>query len=82
MGETTALGKVSSSEASVLLSTEPLFAAVFASSLLGEELGWNAAAGGALIVGACLCNAATPQQVRALLSIAPSAEPEEERRSN
>ena len=57
-GETTALGKVSSSQASVLLATEPLWAALFAALLLGEGLGLNGAAGGALIVGACVVNAA------------------------
>lgn len=76
LGETTALGKLSSSEASVLLSTEPLWAALFAAGLLGEALGWNDGAGGALIVGACLVNAATPQQVRELLSIAEPADAE------
>jgi len=52
----------------VLLSTEPLWAALFAAFLLGEALGLNDVAGGALIVGACLVNAATPEQVRQLLS--------------
>lgn len=73
LGETTALGKVSSSEASVLLATEPLWAALFGALLLGESLGWNDGAGGALIVGACIVNAATPQQVRDVLGLA--AEP-------
>jgi|EP00908_Phaeocystis_cordata_P004233 drug/metabolite transporter (DMT)-like permease len=72
LGETTALGKMSSSEASVLLATEPLFAALFAAGLLGEALGWNDSAGGALIVGACLCNAASPEQVRSLLGLSPA----------
>ena len=76
LGETTALGKLSSSEASVLLSTEPLWAALFAAGLLGEALGLNDVAGGALIVGACLVNSATPGQVREILRIAePAAEP-------
>ena len=73
LGETTALGKVSSSEASVLLATEPLWAALFGALLIGESLGWNDGAGGALIVGACVVNAATPQQVRDVLGLA--AEP-------
>ena len=38
----------------MLLSTEPLWAALFAAFLLGEALGLNDVAGGALIVGACL----------------------------
>ena len=77
LGETTALGKMSSSEASVLLATEPLFAALFAAWLLGEALGWNDGAGGALIVGACLCNAASPEQVRSLLGLAAPPPPTE-----
>ena len=76
LGETTALGKLSSSEASVLLSTEPLWAALFAAGLLGEALGWNDGAGGALIVSACLVNSASPQQVREFLRIAAPAETE------
>ena len=56
-GETTALGKLSSSEAAVLLATEPLWAALFAALLLGENLGVNDALGGALIVAACVVNA-------------------------
>ena len=57
----------------MLLSTEPLWAALFAAFLLGEALGLNDVAGGALIVGACLVNAATPEQVRQFLSIAEPA---------
>lgn len=71
LGETTALGKVSSAEASVLLATEPIWAALFAALLLGESLGWNDGAGGALLVGACLVNSAEPEQVRQWLRISP-----------
>eukprot|EP00310_Coccolithus_braarudii_P026002 CAMPEP_0183337120 /NCGR_PEP_ID=MMETSP0164_2-20130417/4895_1 /TAXON_ID=221442 /ORGANISM="Coccolithus pelagicus ssp braarudi, Strain PLY182g" /LENGTH=434 /DNA_ID=CAMNT_0025506773 /DNA_START=41 /DNA_END=1345 /DNA_ORIENTATION=+ len=74
LGETTALGRVSSSEASVLLATEPLWAALFAATLLGETLGATDAAGGALIVGACVCNAASPESLRELLGISPPAD--------
>ena len=56
LGETTALGKLSSAEASVLLATEPLWAALFAALLLGEQLGWNDGVGGALIVAALAVN--------------------------
>jgi len=69
LGETTALGKVSSSQASVLLATEPLWAALFAALLLGESLGLNDAAGGALIVGACVVNAVDPQVAREALGL-------------
>ena len=69
LGETTALGKLSSAEASVLLATEPLWAALFAALLLGEQLGWNDGVGGALIVAACLVNAASAEQVRSVLNL-------------
>ena len=58
--EITALGKVPSSEASVILSTEPLWAALFASILLHESFGMNDYVGGTLIVMACLANALKP----------------------
>lgn len=64
VGETTGLGKVSSSEASVLLATEPLWAAVFAGLFLGEEMGPQAIFGGALIVAACLTTSLKPQTLR------------------
>lgn len=54
--ETTSLGKVASAEASVLLATEPLWAAIFASILLHDEFGWNDYVGGAFIIMACLAN--------------------------
>ncbi|CAK0794495.1 unnamed protein product, partial [Prorocentrum cordatum] len=44
LGETTSLGKISSSDATVLLCTEPIWAAVFAVYLLDEQLGANAIA--------------------------------------
>jgi drug/metabolite transporter (DMT)-like permease len=52
--EVFALGQVPPGEASVVLATEPLWAAAFASIILGESMGWNDYAGGALIVAACL----------------------------
>ena len=64
VGETTGLGKVSSSEASVLLATEPLWAAVFAGLFLGESMGPNAIIGGALIVAACLTTSLKPQTIQ------------------
>lgn len=54
--ETTSLGKVASAEASVLLATEPLWAAIFASVLLSSDFGWNDYVGGAFIIMACLAN--------------------------
>jgi drug/metabolite transporter (DMT)-like permease len=58
--ETTALGKVSSAEASVILATEPLWAALFAALWLNESFGSNDIIGGALIVAACLANSLKP----------------------
>jgi drug/metabolite transporter (DMT)-like permease len=58
--ETTALGKVSSAEASVILATEPLFAALFSAWLLHEQFGLNDYLGGVLIVGACFATALKP----------------------
>ena len=44
-----------------------LWAALFASLFLGESVsGWDAA-GGALLVSACLANAASPEALRAFL---------------
>ena len=61
VAETTGLGKMSSSEAAVLLATEPLWAAVFASFFVGEVLGPEDIIGGALIVAACLATAVKPK---------------------
>jgi len=54
--EVSALGRVPSGEASVILATEPLWAAAFASVLIGEKFGWNDYTGGLLIVAACIVN--------------------------
>uniref|UniRef100_A0A7S2KY95 EamA domain-containing protein n=1 Tax=Leptocylindrus danicus TaxID=163516 RepID=A0A7S2KY95_9STRA len=69
VGETIALGKLSSSEASVLLATEPLWAAIFANYLIGEQLGFWDAIGGALIVVACVATALEPEWLREKLGI-------------
>jgi drug/metabolite transporter (DMT)-like permease len=63
VGETTALGKMSSAEAAVLLATEPLWAAVFAALFVGESITTLDVAGGVLIIGACVVNAAAPKDV-------------------
>ena len=55
--EVAALGRVPSSEASVLLATEPIWAAVFAAAWLGESLTASEVTGGALMIAACLVNA-------------------------
>lgn len=69
VGETIALGKLSSSEASVLLATEPLWAAVFASFLINEQLSLWDGVGGALIVAACVATAIDPSWLREKLQI-------------
>jgi len=69
VGETVALGKLSSSEASVLLATEPLWAAVFASFLINEQLSLWDGAGGALIVIACIATSIDPAFLREKLNI-------------
>lgn len=55
--EISALGRLPSSEASVLLASEPVWAAIFAAGLLGETLQLNDYVGGAFIIAACLVNA-------------------------
>jgi len=75
VGETTALGKVSSSEASVLLATEPLWAALFASLWIGDEFGPQDIVGGGLIVTACLLSSVKAETLRDIFGI---EEPEEE----
>jgi len=67
IGETSALGKIGANEASVIVATEPLWAAAFGSLLLGEVMGANEYVGGALVVAACLVSTCTPEQVRAWL---------------
>ena len=69
VGETIALGKLSSSEASVLLATEPLWAAVFANVLIGEQLSLWDGAGGALIVAACVATSIDPVWLREKLQL-------------
>jgi drug/metabolite transporter (DMT)-like permease len=54
--QTVALARVSSSEVVVILSTEPFFASVMASRLIGEPMRGMAAVGGALIFLACVVN--------------------------
>jgi drug/metabolite transporter (DMT)-like permease len=65
--EVFALGRVPSGEASVILASEPLWAAAFASILLGEEFGWNDYTGGFLIVSACIVNSMKLSDVQRLL---------------
>ena len=67
LGETAALGKMSTSEASVLLATEPLFAAVFGFFFTNESFGPNDYVGGVLIIGACFANTLKKEQFAGVL---------------
>jgi len=58
--ETSSLGKVKPVEASVILATEPLWAALFAAIILSDDFGINDYVGGALIVLACIANGLKP----------------------
>lgn len=72
--EVAALGRVPSSEASVLLATEPIWAAVFASMWMGEALTASDYGGGALMITACLVNALVrPEHVQRLQALLPAA---------
>ena len=65
--EMNALSKVPPAEASVILATEPMWAALFASVLIGERFGVNDVVGGSLMVAACFANALKPSDFDAVL---------------
>jgi drug/metabolite transporter (DMT)-like permease len=65
--ENVAIGKVSAGEASVILATEPLWAAAFAAAMLGESFGWNDYMGGFFIVAACLMNTLKAEDIQRFL---------------
>jgi drug/metabolite transporter (DMT)-like permease len=52
--EAKAMSKLTSSDATVIFASEPLWAAVFAWAMLGETMGAEGAVGGSLILTACL----------------------------
>ena len=52
--ETLALKTLSAAETTLIFSTEPLWGAACASVVMGEQLGFETLAGGALILGGCL----------------------------
>eukprot|EP00287_Rhodomonas_sp_CCMP768_P008666 CAMPEP_0196736582 /NCGR_PEP_ID=MMETSP1091-20130531/14604_1 /TAXON_ID=302021 /ORGANISM="Rhodomonas sp., Strain CCMP768" /LENGTH=442 /DNA_ID=CAMNT_0042080337 /DNA_START=26 /DNA_END=1354 /DNA_ORIENTATION=+ len=69
IGETRALGKLSSSEASILMATEPLWAALFAAVLVSEVITMSAVQGGALIMLGCVLSTADKGIGRAWLRL-------------
>ena len=66
--EITALGRVPSAEASVILATEPLWASLFAAILFHEQFGVNDFIGGLLMISACLVNTLRPSDIRGYFS--------------
>ena len=58
--QTRALGMLPAADSSVIVATEPLWAAGFAAILLGEHLDSGAQVGGALILLGCLSNTLFP----------------------
>jgi len=61
--QTRALGLLPATDSSVIVATEPLWAALFAGLLLGEVLDGSAQLGGLLIVGGCLANSLLPESL-------------------
>jgi drug/metabolite transporter (DMT)-like permease len=72
VGETRALGQVSASDASLIVSTEPLWATAFGVLLLGEVLGRTEALGGLLVVVAPIVSSASPEAVLELCGWSPA----------
>jgi len=66
--EITALGRVPSAEASVILATEPLWASLFAALWFNEQFGTSDYIGGALMISACLVNTLKPSDINRLFS--------------
>ena len=66
--EITALGRVPSSEASVILATEPLWASLFAAILFHEQFGTSDNIGGLLMISACLVNTLRPSDILGFFS--------------
>eukprot|EP00747_Dinoflagellata_sp_TGD_P184299 gnl/TRDRNA2_/TRDRNA2_39811_c0_seq1.p1 gnl/TRDRNA2_/TRDRNA2_39811_c0~~gnl/TRDRNA2_/TRDRNA2_39811_c0_seq1.p1 ORF type:complete len:599 (+),score=107.98 gnl/TRDRNA2_/TRDRNA2_39811_c0_seq1:38-1834(+) len=58
--QTRALGKLPVTDSTMIVATEPLWAAGFASVLLGEHLEKTAILGGGLILLGCVCNTLFP----------------------
>ena len=54
LGECIALKSLTASEATIIFSSEPIWASIFASFILGEEFGFNSYIGGVFVVAAIL----------------------------
>ena len=63
--QTRALGMLPATDSSVIVATEPLWAAGLASVLLSETLDKDAQIGGAMILAGCLANTLLPEQLLA-----------------
>jgi drug/metabolite transporter (DMT)-like permease len=61
--QTRALGKLPAADSSVIVATEPLWAAGFATLLLGEMLAPASMFGGMLLLAGCLANTVLPEQL-------------------
>ena len=61
--QTRALGMLPATDSSVIVATEPLWAAGLASVLLSETLDKDAQIGGAMILAGCLANTLLPEQL-------------------
>lgn len=75
--ESIAFAKVPATDASIILTTEPLFAALFGAISLGETFGMSDYAGASLIVGACVLSALldNPGDEECIVEEDPSCEP-------
>lgn len=69
--QTRALGKLPAADSSVIVATEPLWAAGFATLLLGEMLAPASMFGGMMLLTGCLANTVLPEQ---LMAKAPEAD--------
>lgn len=67
--EITALGRVPSAEASVILATEPLWASLFAAVLFNQHFGASDYIGGLLMISACLVNTLKPSAFKDFVSL-------------
>jgi drug/metabolite transporter (DMT)-like permease len=72
--EITALGRVPSSEASVIVATEPLWASLFAALLFNEHFGSSDYIGGVLMISACLVNTLKPSAFEIFIGSSDSEE--------